>query len=39
MTEEERFDALLDAMVHKPPRDIADTESPAGSDDLREDDD
>lgn len=35
----ERFDALLDAMVHKPPLDVAGKEPPADVDDKREPDD
>ena len=34
----QRFDRLLDAMVKKPPLDVADNEPPAETDDLREDD-
>lgn len=35
----QRFDRLLDAMVNKPPLDVADKEPPADAGDLREDDD
>ena len=34
--ENERFDALLNAMVKKPPLDVADREPPADADDKRE---
>lgn len=34
----QRFDRLLDAMVNKPPLDVADKEPPADDDDKREDD-
>ena len=33
-----RFDALLDAMVKKPPLDVSPKEKPENEDDLREDD-
>jgi hypothetical protein len=33
-----RFDALLDAMLHKPPLDVADKEPPGDADDKREHD-
>lgn len=36
--EEDRFDRLLDAMVKKPPLDVADKEPPADADDKREPD-
>ena len=32
----QRFDRLLDAMVKKPPLDVADKEPPADADDKRE---
>ena len=35
---EERFDRLLDAMVKKPPLDVADKEPPSDADDKREPD-
>ena len=35
---DDRFDRLLDAMVNKPPLDVADKEPLADADDLREDD-
>lgn len=38
MTDDERFDRLLDAMVNKPPLEVADNEPPAESDDKREPD-
>lgn len=34
----QRFDRLLDAMVNKPPLDVADKEPPADADDKREND-
>ena len=37
MTEEDRFDALLDAMVNKPPLDVKPKDEPP-EEDLREDD-
>lgn len=36
--DKQRFDALLKAMVTKPPLDVADKEPPADEDDKREDD-
>ena len=34
----QRFDRLLDAMVNKPPLDLADKEPPVDADDKRESD-
>lgn len=34
----QRFDRLLDAMVHKPPLDVGDKDEPQDDDDKREDD-
>ena len=35
---DDRFDRLLDAMVNKPPLEVADKEPPADADGKREDD-
>ena len=35
---DDRFDKLLDAMIYKPPLDVADKEPPTDADDKREND-